>query len=306
MELQKSQEQFLKYLELIKGVSSHTLRGYKTDLKLFFDFLKNKLSQDKSIILEQIDRKLIRFFLSDLYHQKKSKKTILRRISTLRSFFSYLERQDLIKKSPMTHIESPKKEARLPVSLEYSQIIALFNLPDIESYLGLRDRAMMELFYSSGLRLSELVSLNRKEIDLTGKMVKVKGKGKKERVCPITESACLWIRKYLEDPMRLENTKGHKAQVDKEAVFLNKWGKRLSARSIDRNFQDYVKKCGLSEKVTPHVIRHTIATHLLENGMDLKTIQLLLGHSNLSTTTIYTHVSAKLKREVYDKTHPRA
>lgn len=249
---------------------------------------------------------MIRFFLSDLYHQKKSKKTILRRISTLRSFFSYLERQDLIKKSPMTHIESPKKEARLPVSLEYSQIIALFNLPDIESYLGLRDRAMMELFYSSGLRLSELVSLNRKEIDLTGKMVKVKGKGKKERVCPITESACLWIRKYLEDPMRLENTKGHKAQVDKEAVFLNKWGKRLSARSIDRNFQDYVKKCGLSEKVTPHVIRHTIATHLLENGMDLKTIQLLLGHSNLSTTTIYTHVSAKLKREVYDKTHPRA
>ena len=158
----------------------------------------------------------------------------------------------------------------------------------------------MELFYSSGLRLSELVGLNRRDFDSRNQILTIFGKGKKQRQSPITETAAKWLVDYLNHPERGE------VEQDKQAVFLNRWGKRLSARSVDRNFAAYLKASGLSERVTPHTIRHTIATHWLENGMNLKTIQLLLGHTSLSTTTIYTHVSPKLKRAVYDKTHPRA
>jgi integrase/recombinase XerC len=156
----------------------------------------------------------------------------------------------------------------------------------------------MELFYSSGLRLSELVALDRKKFDPKNLLLSVYGKGKKVRQTPITASAAKWIVDYLQHPERKEK--------EPQAIFLNKWGSRLSARSVDRNFAAYLKASGLSDRITPHTIRHTIATHWLEQGMDLKTIQLLLGHSSLATTTIYTHVSPKLKREVYNKTHPRA
>ena len=154
----------------------------------------------------------------------------------------------------------------------------------------------MELLYSSGLRLSELLGLNRKNFNERALSINVYGKGKKERIVPITNTAAKWIRDYLNHPER----------NNEEALFLNRWGKRLSARSLDRIFAAYLKKSGLSERITPHTIRHTIATHWLENGMDLKTIQLILGHASLATTTIYTHVSQRIKREVYNKTHPRA
>ena len=156
----------------------------------------------------------------------------------------------------------------------------------------------MELFYSSGLRLSELIGLNRRDFDAKNLVLNVFGKGKKQRQAPITETAADWIVRYLNHPEREEK--------DPQAIFLNKWGTRLTPRSVDRNFAGYLKASGLSDRVTPHTIRHTIATHWLENGMDLKTIQMLLGHTSLATTTIYTHVSPKLKRAVYDKTHPRA
>ncbi|MEI6243007.1 MAG: tyrosine-type recombinase/integrase, partial [Chlamydiota bacterium] len=172
--------------------------------------------------------------------------------------------------------------------------------------LGYRDRSTMELFYSSGLRLSELVQLNRQDLDTGRGVLHIRGKGKKGRVVPITKTAMEWIVSYLNHEERLVKTTEHEAEEDTEAIFLNKWGRRLTVRSIDRHFQTYLKQSGLLGKITPHTIRHTIATHWLEKGMDLKTIQLLLGHSSLSTTTIYTHVSPKLKRAVYDKTHPRA
>jgi site-specific recombinase XerD len=158
----------------------------------------------------------------------------------------------------------------------------------------------MELFYSSGLRLSELVGLKRRDFDIKNQILTIYGKGKKQRQSPITKTAADWVVSYLNDPNRSSIEK------DKEKIFLNRWGGPLSARSVDRKFAIYLKSSGLSEKITPHTIRHTIATHWLENGMDLKTIQMLLGHTSLATTTIYTHVSSKLKREVYDKTHPRA
>lgn len=296
-------KRYIAYLTHIKRASEHTIRGYQTDLDLFTEFLQD---HKYSLLLSEIDRVKIRLFLSHLYEQKKSKTTIQRRTSSLRSFFNHLIKEKIITSSPMSGIDSPRRQKKLPVFLEYSQVEVLFSQPDTSSYLGQRDRAIMELFYSSGIRLSELVSLNKTEFDPVNNLIKVMGKRKKERVCPITDTASYWIHTYLENPERILDTKEHKAERDSNAIFLNKWGTRLTTRSIDRFFEKYRKACGFSEKITPHVIRHTIATHLLEGGMDLKTIQNLLGHSSLSTTTIYTHVSTKLKRETYDKAHPRA
>ncbi len=250
--------------------------------------------------LESVSKKDVRRFLSFLHEKKKNPKTVLRALSALRSFYKYAMREKLVQESPAAEIESPKKEKKLPVSITYIQVEHLMQQPDLSSYLGFRDRAIMELFYSSGLRLSELTGLNRKDFDSRNKILTIFGKGKKQRQAPITETAAKWLTEYLnhvERPL---------IERDPAAIFLNKWGTRLSPRSVDRNFAAYLRQSGLSERITPHTIRHTIATHWLEKGMDLKTIQLLLGHTSLATTTIYTHVSPKLKREVYDKSHPRA
>lgn len=286
-------EAFLRYMHIAKGASAHTLRAYRIDLKAFFTFLAQK-----NIEKEGIDKRVIRRYLSMLFDKKVATKTILRKLSSLKSFFRYALREKWTHSNPTEDIESPKKEKKLPLSIGYFEVEHLFSQPDISSYLGLRDRAMMELFYSSGLRLSELAGLNRGDFDKINFEINILGKGKKQRKTPITKTAASWILKYLNHPERKER--------DPKAIFLNRFGKRITTRSIDRNFAAYLKKSGLCEKITPHTIRHTIATHWLENGMDLKTIQLLLGHSCLATTTIYTHVSPKLKRSTYDKTHPRA
>lgn len=302
MEFQTVLDQFLAYLRLSKGSSEHTTRGYSIDLQGFRSFFQ----EIENFSMEVITKRMIRRYLSHLHETKASTRTILRRLSALRSFYHYALREKIVTESPLDEIESPKREKKLPVSINYLQVEHLLNQPDITTYLGLRDRSIMELMYSSGLRLSEIVGLNKKDLDRSGQQLNVYGKGKKERITPITSTALEWIIRYLDHPERWIDSKEHRAEVDSSAIFLNRWGKRLSARSVDRNFAAYLKASGLSERITPHTIRHTIATHWLEHGMDLKTIQLLLGHSCLSTTTIYTHVSPKLKREVYDKTHPRA
>ncbi|MCC6127968.1 MAG: tyrosine recombinase XerC, partial [Chlamydiae bacterium] len=260
----------------------------------------------ESVSFSLLSKRIIRRYLAMLYEEKAKTTTVLRRFSSLRSFYKYVLKKKWISESPLEEIESPKKEKKLPNSLQYAQIEVLFAQPDLSNYLGFRDRAIMELFYSSGLRLSELAGLNRRDFDVKHHILYILGKGKKQRQSPITETAAKWLTDYLNHPERHLCTKEHKSEEDRQALFLNKWGKRLTTRSIDRNFSLYLKASGLSERITPHTIRHTIATHWLENGMDLKTIQLLLGHSSLATTTIYTHVSPKLKRAVYDKTHPRA
>jgi integrase/recombinase XerC len=294
---------FIAYLKGIKNVSLHTLRAYETDLKHFFNYLQN---QKKCLTVSSINKWIIRDYLASLHHKEKKIRTIMRKISTLRSFFKYLIQEKKIQENPLEEIESPKREKRLPTILRYQEIETLFSIPDTNSYLGLRDRAMMELFYSSALRLSELVTLNRDSFDFSSQTVHLLGKGNKQRIVPITQTAVSWVEKYLNHPERLLDGKEHKKEKDAKAVFLNKWGSRITCRSIDRLFKEYLLKSGLSDRITPHTIRHTIATHWLEKGMDLKTIQMLLGHSSLGTTTIYTHVSLKLKREVYDKAHPRA
>jgi integrase/recombinase XerC len=302
--LEDAKSAFLRYLETVRGVSIHTLRNYDLDLRSFKKFI----DKEKILIesLEELDKRVIRSFLAHLNFEKASKRTLLRRLACLRSFFKFLKREKSIDHNPMEEIETPKLEKHLPNALSYEQVERLLVQPDTSTYLGFRDRCIMELLYSSGLRISELGGLNRRDFDPRNQMLRIQGKGKKERVVPITEGAAKWITDYLHHPERLVDGKQHRAEADKEAIFLSKWGKRITLRSLDRNFAKYLTACGLSASVTPHTIRHTIATHWLENGMDLKTIQVLLGHRSLVTTTIYTQVSTRLKREVYDKAHPSA
>lgn len=320
---------FLAYLKSVKNASEHTLRNYAIDLNLIKDFIEEdvlSLAQEdltakisyqfdyldweknniEKIDLSIVDRKKIRTFLAKLDAKSVKRRTLIRRISSLRSFFRYAHKQKIISSNPMEDIESPKLEKTLPMSLSYEEVLKLFDQPDTSHYIEYRDRCIMELFYSSGLRVSELVALNREDFDPKNHMLKLLGKGRKQRLVPITKNAAEWILKYLNHPERQKNVDGHLGEKDKKAIFLNKFGTRLTSRSVDRKFDKYLKKSGLAGKVTPHTIRHTIATHWLENGMDLKTIQVLLGHSCLATTTIYTHVSSLLKKEVYNKFHPRA
>ncbi len=325
----KAAYQFLEYLRSARQASEHTIRNYAIDLNSLKNFLEIELLklppenlpekicydapyenrnalQDYRLLLSFIDRKALRRYLSFLHESKQNRRTIVRRLSSLRTFFKFCLSEELIAYNPAEEMESPKIEKKLPLSLNYEQVQMLFNQPDTSCYLGFRDRCIMELFYSSGLRVSELVALNRNDFNYRELIIKLLGKGKKERVVPLTKNAADWILAYLQHPERHYSTDGHLSEADARAIFLNRNGTRLTTRSVDRKFDKYLTLSGLAGKVTPHTIRHTIATHWLENGMDLKTIQMLLGHQSLSTTTIYTHVSTKLKKEVYDKTHPRA
>ncbi len=294
-------QHFIEHLRVLKDASQHTIRAYCVDLTFFRDYIDSIKTS-----LQQVTRGTIREFIVALHEENKAKRTVCRRISTLRSFFLYCCREQYIDTNPMEDIDLPKLDRKIPLTLQYEQVEHLLNQPDTSSYLGFRDRTIMELFYSSGIRLSELQSLNRQDIDTHNLLIKIRGKGKKERLIPITKNAAEWIMKYLAHRERSVKCDDHLPEQDHLAIFLNHLGTRITTRSIDRNFKKYLISSGLHAAVTPHTIRHTIATHWLENGMDLKTIQCILGHSCLATTTIYTHVSTKLKRQVYQSAHPRA
>lgn len=307
MSFNEIKDRFLEHLKIVKDASVHTIRNYAIDLSCLQKFLvESKLPNQENYLIDNIERKTIRNFLAQQMALKHNKRTIARRLSTLRSFFKYAMKHKIITINPMEILESPKLDKKIPAPLTYGQVQRLFELPDTSTYLGLRDRAILELFYSSGLRISELTAIDRDNVDLQNLSIKLKGKGKKERIIPITRNAATWIKSYLEQPERHCEINGHLAENDSHAVFLNKHGKRLSVRSIDRHFKSYLKLSGFAGNATPHTLRHTIATHWLENGMDLKTIQMLLGHSSLAATTIYTKVSNTLKIKVYQESHPRA
>lgn len=280
---------FIEYLKNIRNSSEHTLRNYRIDLEDFKEFLQE-------IPFEKVGRHDLRGFLAFLTEQNKSKRTIARKLSALRSFYKFLLSRNLIPTDPTEELDSPKLEKRIPISISYAEVERLFAMPETDTLLGLRDRVIMELFYSSGLRLSELTSLKKEQIDFGSGIIRVLGKGKKERLVPITKGAIDWIQRYLAHPERTPSS----------SLFLNRFGNPITPRSIDRHFQRYLLASGLSARITPHTIRHAIATHWLERGMDLKLIQELLGHECLATTTIYTHVSTTLKRKVYEEAHPRA
>jgi len=287
-------EAFLQSLSLLAGASPHTLRNYRIDLRQFASHLAiNQLS------LFETERKIIRSFLARMDTEALKRRTILRRLSSLRSFFTFLLKEGKIAFHPMEEMEGPRLDRRIPVTLQYAQVVHLLQQPNTATFLGLRDRTIMEVFYSSGLRVSELVGLNLSDFYKESRTLRIYGKRKKVRLIPITQTAAECVERYLNHPEG-------KRRNQEEAIFLNHRGGRLSVRSVDRLFKHYLLLSGLGIAITPHVIRHTIATHWLENGMDLKTIQTLLGHSSLATTTIYTTVSTKLKHSVYNKAHPLA
>ncbi|MEW6375701.1 MAG: tyrosine recombinase XerC [Thermodesulfobacteriota bacterium] len=299
--------QFIHYLSAEKNASPHTCRGYQRDLEDFRDFLKSSgmyLSPSGKIEIEKVDRMAIRRFLSFL-HRKNKKSSIARKISTLRSFFRYLVREQIATSNPAKSISTPKVEKLLPTTLTVDEAFRLMESPDDSSEKSseeaknkkLRDRAILELLYSSGLRVGELVSLNLNQLDLDLGIVKVMGKGKKERIVPVGMKAGEALKAYLEE----------REEINGEGpLFVNPRGGRLTARSVGRLIKKYTKRSGIFRKISPHSLRHTFATHLLDAGADIREIQEMLGHASLSTTQRYIHLSMGKLMEVYDKAHPRS
>jgi len=299
-------EKFDNYLFAIKNASPHTRRNYRNDLNQFCTFLQKNESgvwNNGEVSLDQISTSIIRNFLAFL-HKKNSKATIARKLATLNSFFKLLVKEGLVSSNPAQTISAPKPEKVIPTFLSVDEIFSLIEQPDKEKTLGQRDRAILELMYSCGIRVNEVVTLNCEDLDLSGGFIKVKGKGDKERLLPVGTKA----REALNDYLFIREKLGEKkSPVERSpALFLNSRGERLTTRSIARIINKYVNRLSFFRPVYPHAIRHTFATHMLDAGADLRAIQELLGHSSLSTTQKYTHVSIDRLMEVYDKTHPRA
>ena len=291
-------DRFLEYLETEKNVSEHTLRAYSSDLRQFHQFL----GYDVEFHPDEVSHLKLRRFLAHLREGSCSKTTINRKLSSLRAFYRYLIREQLCKHNPLDTVRSPKRERKLPNFLTSEEVLALLEAPDKATLKGRRDRAILETFYSSGLRISELVGLDIDDIDFMGELLVVRGKGKKERQVPIGPHALQAIKAYLQS----RGLQCPDDRRDETALFLNKSWARLSDRSVRRMLDVYIAKCGLSHKVSPHTLRHTFATHLLDNGADLRSVQELLGHSSLAATQVYAHVTTERLRKLYDKAHPRA
>jgi len=300
--------QFIHYLTVEKNASPHTCRCYQRDLEGFEDFLRNSgmvLTSSAEVEWGKMDRIAIRKYLSFL-HRKNKKSSIARKISTLRSFFRYLNREQMIASNPAKSVSTPKVEKTLPTTLTVDEAFRLMESPKSLSEkippagtknMKLRDRAILELLYSSGLRVSELVGLNLKQIDLDLGIVRVMGKGRKERIVPVGGKAIESLNAYLNERGMVKG---------EDPLFVNFLGGRLTARSIGRLIKKYTRHSGIFRKISPHSLRHTFATHLLDAGADIREIQEMLGHSSLSTTQRYTHISMGKLMEVYDKAHPRS
>lgn len=289
--MEKYIDKFIRYLEIERNYSAHTVLNYKLDLEDFREF-----SQGRE--LEKIDYLFLRQYLGLLKEKGLSTRTVGRKLSALRSFFKFLAREGYLKVNPILILSSPKLDKHLPSFMtepETAKLIESAFAKDENDERGLRDRAMMEAFYSTGMRISELVGLNTEDIDFISGIIKVMGKGRKERIVPVGEAALSAIRKYL-DRRKKKN----------QALFLNKNGKRITARGVRGVVGKYIRLTGLKAGVSPHTFRHSFATHLLNRGADLRTVQELLGHANLSTTQIYTHLSTEKLKSVYNKAHPHA
>ena len=284
-------DKFINYLKIEKNVSNHTIINYTIDLKAFSLFLGDA-------DIDSVDHLFLRRFLAELRGKNYAKRTIARKLASLRSFFKFLYREGHIKSNPITAISSPKLDKKLPKFLDIGKVTKLILSPDVKTPSGLRDRAILETLYSCGIRVSELVGLDIDDIDFISGVIKVLGKGRKERMVPIGDMALNSIRKY---------TAGRDGRAkEKKAVFLNSRGGRLTDRSVRRVVDKHIHACSTEEKISPHSLRHSFATHLLDKGADLRSVQELLGHMNLSTTQIYTHVTMERLKNVYDKAHPRA
>ncbi len=304
---------FAQYLKVERGATGHTLRNYLSDLRQFVKFLASQsgdserrgggASEDLHLVLphgpphriDKIDYLGIRSYLVELHRQGLKKSSMARKLAVLRSFFKYLRREGLLKANPAKLVNIPRQDKPLPSFLTVDQATALMDSPTSRDRFSLRDKAILETFYSTGIRLSELVGLNIEDIDFDSGLARIRGKGKKERIVPIGSKAIEAIKKYLEV----------KGAAQGQAIFLNRAGARLTARSVARIVKRYLSRVGLPE-ASPHGLRHSFATHLLEEGVDLRSIQELLGHSSIATTQRYTHLNADQLMAIYDKAHPRA
>jgi tyrosine recombinase XerC len=284
-------ERFLRYLSAERNASDYTCRNYALDLGQFFQFL----GRQRVSAISPLD---IRRFVAHLSTGQSARRTIARKLSCLRSFFRFLCREGTLEHNPAAPVPTPRLERRLPSFLDEQQITRLLEVPSTEHWQGLRDCALLETLYSTGIRVSELVGLNLDDLDEISGTVVVRGKGKKERLCPIGETALNAIRRYLAHRPK-------KLRVP-YALFVSQKRTRLTVRQVDRLLARYVRLAQLPASISPHSLRHSFATHLLDRGADLRSVQELLGHASLATTQIYTHVSAQRLKRVYDQAHPRA
>jgi integrase/recombinase XerC len=303
MTMQEIFNKYIKHLEAEQNVSPYTIRNYTTDLcgservKGFFTFLKEKDIDSP----DKVDRAVLRDYLAYLVGQGIVKASIARKLSAIRSFYRYMVQEGILESSPVEKTSSPKLDKRLPEFLALDEVERLLNAPDLSTPKGQRDRALLELLYASGLRVSELVRLDLGEVNLDTGEIRVWGKGSKERMVLMGKPASEALRNYLEQgrPKLLREKKTN-------ALFINRYGQRLPERRVQKMLEDYAKKAGIEKRVHPHMLRHTFATHLLDGGADLRVVQELLGHAQLSSTQIYTHVTKGQARKVYLSAHPMA
>jgi integrase/recombinase XerC len=292
--MQKHLFDFIDYLKHQKNVSPHTARSYLSDLEQLYAFLGTKELKD-------VDHGILREFIAHLTKLKVAKSSIARKLSAIRSFFKYLNRESILTTNPARLVATPRREKRLPAVLTADDAQRLMeapgpgNKPDAGTLL--RDRAVLETLYSTGIRASELIGINREDIDQSSRLVRIRGKGRKERIVPIGHRALDAVNAYLGTRLK---------SIESSAVFIGPGGKRLTARTVQRILENYRKKLQLLQKASPHTLRHSFATHMLESGADLRAIQELLGHTSLSTTQRYTHLNLDSLMEAYDKAHPKA
>ena len=305
--LEQAIRKFTIHMEVERNLTPNTRNNYLNDIRQFQKFLtKNYIFAEDSGVdtLMHVDHIMLRAFLGSLYREKVKKVTISRKVTSLRTFFNYLLREGMVKNNPAEMIQAPRIEKYIPAFLSVDEMLALLKADGGTGAMAFRDRAIIELFYSSGIRLSELVGLNIGDIDFIQGLIKVRGKGRKERVVPVGDPALKVLREYLENRKEVSETLSYGGS--KDPVFVGKSGARLSARTVARILDKMVLMSGLKRKISPHVLRHTFATHMMEAGADLRAIQELLGHESLSTTQKYTSVSVGRLLEVYDKAHPQA
>ncbi len=296
--MQKYVKDFLKYLYLERRYSANTIRSYETDLRQFEDFLKDHFGSQR-IFWHLIDKKILRYFLIRLQEQGISRRSIGRKLATLKSFFRYLLKQGIIEKNPASTVKMPKFEKKLPEYLTTEEIQNLLRLPNYRTFEGLRDLTILELLYGTGMRLSELIHLKIGQIDFKERLIRVIGKGNKERIIPFGGSAKLILEKYLAvRPQYADKT------VDN--VFVLKTGKKMYPVAVQRIVKKYLSQVSQVQKKSPHILRHTYATHLLNAGADIRVVKDLLGHENLSTTQVYTHLSIEHLKNIYNQAHPGA
>ena len=291
---------FVSWLDVEKAYSSHTVANYQRDLHEFAGFV------GVNVDVRNIDVSQLRAYVYSLYGKNKSS-SVARKLSSLRSIFKFLVRENIVSANPVTGVSMPKQDKSIPVFLSVDEVFTLLDAPDDDDPFADRDRALLEMLYSSGLRVAELVGLDVPDLDFDAEMVRVRGKGNKERLVPVGSKALAAIRHYMLQRNALIQARVQRGDPpEKNALFLNNRGTRLTTRSVERFVITYAQRAGIASHVTPHALRHSFATHLLEMGADLRSVQELLGHASLSTTQKYTHLNLDYLSQVYDRAHPRA